>query len=103
MKKLDVKKIWKGIKTTGVVMVGIGATAIVTSVVKSTTGGNLRNYERPCVALTTFLAGAMLGDKLVNYVEDQICDVADAIKEAREKAKIDIQVEIGAEREAEPV
>lgn len=94
MKKINGKKIWKGIKTVGSIMVGVGATAVVGSIVKSNTAGLLHNYEKPCVAVTTFLAGCMLGDKLVEYVEDQICDVAVEIKKARDEKVKEFQNEV---------
>lgn len=53
-------------------VVGLGASAIVKNLVKSTTPSNTNPITKLCIGVAAFVVGSMIADKVTDYTDDKV-------------------------------
>lgn len=57
----------------------MGASEVVTNIIKSTTPGDLNKYKKGLVMVGSIVIGGMAGEAAANYVDRQITGIKSAI------------------------
>jgi len=73
------------VKGLGQVVISLGVGTIITNVVKATTPAVMSTFSRACVAVAGSAVAFMVGEKTVNFIEEQIVEAWD------DRIKIDIE------------
>lgn len=69
------------VKGLGQIVISLGVGTIITNVVKATTPTVMSNFSRVCVAVAGSAVAFMVGEKTVNFIEEQIVEALAEQKE----------------------
>lgn len=81
-------------KAVGGIIVGIGVTAIVSNIVKGTTPSTTGAIKKLCIGVTAIVIGSMVADKVTEYTDGKIEEVAFCIQKIGQLIEVNTVEEV---------
>lgn len=81
-------------KAVGGIIVGLGVTAIVKNVVKSTTPSSTTALTKLCISVSAIVIGTMFADKVTDYTDGKIEEAAFMIRKVGHLMEINSEEEV---------
>jgi hypothetical protein len=75
-------------KAVGGIIIGIGVTSIVNGIVKNNTPSSTRALTKLCIGVTAIVIGTMAADKVTEYTDGKIEEVAFCIQKIQMLTKV---------------